>query len=101
MITFPAMVLAGQRCRLDEKGTRCGVANRRQVRDCPRNCKRIATPDRHWPLRSAGKVGRAKTRKSGDLPSMFTQIGAGRPGWRHDGICNGAVRTGLLAFGGL
>ena len=31
--------------RSGEKGTRCGVAIRRQIRDCPRNCKRRASPD--------------------------------------------------------
>ena len=30
--------------RPGEKGMWCGVANRRQIHDCPRNCKRRATP---------------------------------------------------------
>ena len=29
-----------QTSRRDEMGTRCGVDNKRQIRDCPRNCER-------------------------------------------------------------
>lgn len=68
----------------DEKGTRSGVAIRRRVRDCPRNCRRRATLKHHW-LITAGKDSQAKTRKSGDLPSNSVKPRTGRSGRRHDG----------------
>ena len=53
----------------DEKGIRCGVGNSRQIRDCPRNCKRRATLRNHCSANGMGRRRQAKTRESGDLPS--------------------------------
>ena len=70
--------------RPGEKGIRCGVGISRQFRDCPRNCKRRATPDATGPLR-AGKAGQAQTRESGDLPSKSATTGRGAPEGVFDG----------------
>jgi hypothetical protein len=50
--------------RPGEKGIRCGVGYSRQFRDCPRNCKRRATPDATVPAPriSAGMGRRGKPR---------------------------------------
>lgn len=70
--------------RPGEKGIRCGVGNSRQIRDCPRNCKRRATPDATG-LMQAGKAGQAQTRESGDLPSKSATTGRGAPEGVFDG----------------
>jgi hypothetical protein len=70
--------------RPGEMGIRCGVGISRQIRDCPRNCKRRATPDATGPLR-AGKAGQAQTRESGDLPSKSATTGRGAPEGDFDG----------------
>lgn len=64
--------------RPGEKGIRCGVGNSRQIRDCPRNCKRRATPGATG-LIQAGKAGQAPTRESGDLPSKSATDPGGVP----------------------
>ena len=68
--------------RPGEKGIRCGVGNSRQIRDCPRNCKRLATPGATGltlTIGEAGKAGRAETRESGDLPSQDDNDPGGVP----------------------
>ena len=70
--------------RPGEKGIRCGVGISRQFRDCPRNCKRRATPGATG-LMQAGKAGQAQTRESGDLPSKSATTGRGAPEGVFDG----------------
>lgn len=60
-------------------GTRCGPNYLKgQFRDCPRNCRRRATPKDPLGQRP-GRIGRASTRKSGDLPLLILTNPGGVP----------------------
>ncbi len=69
-----------RKAALDQKGIRYGVGNSRQIRNCPRNCKRRANLRCHCPSTGMGRRRQAKTRESGDLPSKpMIEPGRGAP----------------------
>lgn len=69
------MVPAGDRLRRMKREYGEGVGISRQIRDCPRNCKRRAILQNHCPA-GMGRRRKAETRESGDLPSS-TQLDPG------------------------
>ena len=82
----------------DEKGIRYGVGNSRQIRDCPRNCKRRATLRCHCPQNGMGRRRQALTRKSGDLPSKpMIATRAGCPG-RSVSMAKRGALAGIVPF---